>query len=84
MTSSRKPTEEFLKHPCQTTSKEEVFYYLKKSVRNTAIDWNRKSFRRNLTVKEQVSDIRQAGRIKFIRRKSPFSTAGRREEAVLC
>ncbi len=45
-----------LKTPCQITSREETFYYLKKSVRNTAIDWNRKSFRRNLTVKEQVSD----------------------------
>ncbi len=45
-----------LKTPSQITSREEAFYYLKKSVRNTAIDWNRKSFRRNLTVKEQVSD----------------------------
>ena len=45
-----------LKAPYEITNPEEAFYYLKKSVRNTAIDWNRKSFRRNLTVKEQVSD----------------------------
>jgi len=45
-----------LKTPYAITSREEAFYYLKKSVRNTAIDWNRRSIRRNLTVKEQVSD----------------------------
>ena len=45
-----------LKTPYKITSPEEAFYYLKKSVRNTSIDWNRKSFRRNLTVKEQVSN----------------------------
>ncbi len=45
-----------LKTSHETTNPEEAFYYLKKSVRNTAIDWNRKAFRRNITVKEQVSD----------------------------
>ena len=45
-----------LNAPWRITDPQETFYYLKKSVRNTSIDWNRKMFRRNLTVKEQVSD----------------------------
>lgn len=35
---------------------EQALFYLKRSVRNTAIDWNRKYFRKNLAVKEQVND----------------------------
>lgn len=45
-----------LKTSNEITNPEEAFYYLKKSVRNTAIDWNRRVFRRNVTVKEQASD----------------------------
>ena len=45
-----------LNTPWKITDQEETFYYLKKCVRNTSIDWNRKMFRRTLTVKEQVSD----------------------------
>ena len=45
-----------LNKPRNIKDPDEAFYYLKKSVRNTSIDWNRKMFRRNLTVKEQVSN----------------------------
>jgi len=45
-----------LSSPVELNDPDETFHYLKKAVRNTAIDWNRKFFRRNLTVKEQVSD----------------------------
>jgi len=41
------------------TDAREAFFYLKKSVRNTAIDWNRRTFRRNLTVKEQLPDYQR-------------------------
>lgn len=45
-----------LNSPTDLNDPEEAFYYLKKCIRNTAIDWNRRYFRRHLTVKEQVSD----------------------------
>ena len=68
-----------LKNPRKINDPDEAFYYLKKCVRNTSIDWNRRFFRRNLTVKEQVSDYERLEELRTSG-KNPLSSLLEKEE----